>query len=94
LKLGILLLSTLLSLKGELKVEVEVEAAPSDWYRRWTVCEATGEVVARRAAPLEVWEGERLCRVKVRSAAPAEDGAGRMSTTSERRESVAWEMGA
>lgn len=85
-------MSTLFPLKGDWKVEVE--AAPSDWYRRWVVWEATGEVAARRAAPLEVWEVGRACRVKIRSAAPAEDGAGRMSRISERRESVAWELGA
>lgn len=81
-------MSTLFALKGDWKVE---EDAEPDWERRW-VWEATGEMVARRAAPLEIWVVGRVCRVKVRSAADAEEGAERMSTISERRESVAWEM--
>lgn len=75
-KLGILLVSTFWN--GESKLEL---AAASDAWRRCVmevVWGATG-VATRRAAVVVVWEVGRLCRVQLRKAALAVEGAGRMT---------------
>ena len=79
-KLGILCVSTLW--KGELKLELD---AASDCWRRCCVMDVVVWGATNRAVALELCVVGRVCRVQLRMAAPAVEGAGRMTTDGERR---------